>query len=277
MAKDSLANFLKNRRAKVDPASLGLSPTRRRTPGLRREEVAQRANVSVTWYTWLEQGRGGVPSSEVLEGIATALDLSPAEREHLFLLAQQRLPEMPVAQVPCVSAQLQQVLDSMPYSPAIVKTAWWDVVAWNQAALAVLTDYSAVPPEERNILRMLFCGSHARRQMPEWESHARFAVAVFRAETARAGAPKQAEQLVRELRKLSPEFEAMWLDHEVRNYGEGTKHLHHSIVGPISVHYSSFLVDGQPDLGLVIFTPATSADVESIRRLLEAKSGSSNA
>src|SRR5579871_4500185 len=141
---NSLGNYLKNRRAKLDPAALGISATRRRTPGLRREEVAQRANVSVTWYTWLEQGRGGMPSADVLDGIANALALTAAEREHLFLLAQHRPPEVRYQAPEPVTPQLQRVLDALPLSPAVVRTTAWDIVAWNRAAAAVLTDYAAL-------------------------------------------------------------------------------------------------------------------------------------
>src|SRR3982750_598982 len=140
-ADNPLGSYLRDRRAKLDPAACGMPTTRRRTPGLRREEVALRANVSATWYTWLEQGRGGAPSTEVLNRLAAALALTAVEREHLFLLAQNRPPEVTYKASEAVSPQLQRVLDSLEFSPALVKTAQWDIVAWNAAAAAVLTDY----------------------------------------------------------------------------------------------------------------------------------------
>src|SRR5690242_2230172 len=143
-----LGAYLKDRRARLDPSAFGLLGTRRRTPGLRREEVAQRANVSATWYTWLEQGRGGAPSADVLERIAHALMLTDAEREHLFLIGLGRLPDVRYQMTDGVSPRLQRVLDSLELSPALVKTPTWDVVAWNRAAAAVLTDYSALEPQE---------------------------------------------------------------------------------------------------------------------------------
>src|SRR5579862_2171929 len=142
-----LGSYLKDRRAKLDPAALGFVQTRRRTPGLRREEVAQRAHVSATWYTWLEQGRGGAPSAEVVERIARALLLTDVEREHLFLLALGRPPEARYRAADGVTPRLQRVLDALELSPAIVRTSTWDVVAWNRAFAAVLTDYGALPPE----------------------------------------------------------------------------------------------------------------------------------
>src|ERR1700722_15713018 len=130
--------YLKDRRAKLDPAAFGFSMKRRRTVGLRREEVAQRANVSATWYTWLEQGRGGAPSADVVERLARALMLTDVEREHLFLIGLGRPPEVRYHAAEGVTSRLQRVLDALELSPAIVKTSTWEIVAWNRAAVAVL-------------------------------------------------------------------------------------------------------------------------------------------
>jgi transcriptional regulator with XRE-family HTH domain len=273
VANDNLlGHYLKDRRAKLDPASFGFSLSRRRTPGLRREEVAQRANVSATWYTWLEQGRGGAPSAEVLDRIARALMLTDVEREHVFLLALGRPPEVRYQTTEGVTPRLQRVLDALEFSPAIVKTATWDVVAWNRAATAVLTDYGSLPPEQRNILRLIFRNSRVRAAQFDWESVARFVVAAFRADVARAGAAAapRVGALVEELCRESPEFEAMWRDNDVRHYGEGVKRLRHPTLGPIAFEYSAFAVDGRPDLGMIIYNPATPADAERIRSILQA-------
>src|SRR5579871_5005698 len=143
--------YLKDRRTRLDPAALGLPPERRRTPGLRREEVAQRANISATWYTWLEQGRGGSPSADVLDRIARALMLTELEREHLFLLGLGHPPEARYKKDEGVTPRLQRVLDALEPSPAVIRTAIWDVVAWNQAATVMLMDYASLPPEQRNM------------------------------------------------------------------------------------------------------------------------------
>ena len=264
-----LGVYLRDRRARLDPAALGFSATRRRTPGLRREEVAQRANVSATWYTWLEQGRGGAPSTTVLDRLSRALTLTAAEREHLYLLAQRRPLEMSYEAIERVSPRLQCMLDALEYCPAFVKNSIWDIVAWNRAAAKVLTDYGAIPPERRNMLRVLFTDPRIRDAYPDWEASARFVVAVFRADTARAGASKRAEKLVAELCHLSPEFQAMWHDHEVRTQEDGTKHLNHPDGGKIILDYSAFAVSGQPGLTMMVFTPATPADAKLIRSLLE--------
>src|SRR5580700_12163308 len=159
---NALGVYLKDRRAKLDPAALGFSPARRRTPGLRREEVAQRANVSATWYTWLEQGRGGAPSADVLDRIACAMMLTDVEREHLFLLGLGRPPGVRYHAPDGITPRLQRVLDTLEYSPAFIRTATWDVIAWNKAAAAVLTDYSTLPDGQRNVLRMMFRDSRIR-------------------------------------------------------------------------------------------------------------------
>lgn len=273
---NSLGNYLKACRAKLDPASFGFPTSRRRTPGLRREEVAQRAHVSATWYTWIEQGRGGTPSTDVLDRLARALALAEVEREHLFLLAQGRPPEARYRGVEGVEPRLQRVLDALEFSPAFVKTAAWDVVAWNRAAAAVFTDYGALEPRQRNILRLIFRQAHVRAKQREWESVARFVVAAFRADVARAGAAANVQPLVDDLCRESAEFAAMWREHDVRAHGAGTKRLLHPGAGPIALDYSAFAVDGRPDLGLVIYTPVTPADAARVRSLVTARVSTPN-
>jgi transcriptional regulator with XRE-family HTH domain len=273
VSENLLGTYLKDRRAKLDPAAFGFPLTRRRTPGLRREEVAQRANVSATWYTWLEQGRGGAASADVLDRIARALVLTEVEREHLFLLGLGRSPEVRYQAAEGVTPRLQRVLDALELSPAYVKTSTWDVVAWNRAATAVLHDYGALAPEQRNILRLMFSDTRVRAAQPDWESVARFVVAAFRADTARAGASGNVKALVDELCRLSPEFEAIWRDNDVRStYGEVAKTLRHPLAGLITLEYSAFAVDGRPDLDMVIYNPATPADVDRVRLLIDAAS-----
>jgi transcriptional regulator with XRE-family HTH domain len=267
--ENRLGTYLKDRRTKLDPAAFGLTAARRRTPGLRREEVAQRANISATWYTWLEQGRGGAPSADVLNRIARALMLTDIEREHLFLLGLGRPPEVRYKTSEGVTPRLQRVLDALEFSPAIVSTITWDVVAWNRAAAAVLTDYSALAPEQRNVLRLIFCDPRVRAAQLDWECVARFVVGAFRADAARAGAAAEVAALIEELCRRSPEFEAMWRDNDERGYGGGVKHLRHPMVGPVAFEYSAFAVDGRPDLRMVVYNPATAADAERIRSLVK--------
>jgi transcriptional regulator with XRE-family HTH domain len=267
-----LGDYLRDRRARLDPATFGFPSARRRTPGLRREEIAQRANVSATWYTWLEQGRGGAPSADVLERIARALVLTEVEREHLFLLALGRPPEVRYHAAEGVTPRLQRVLDALQFCPAYVKTSTWDVVAWNRAASVVMTDYGAIAAGQRNILRMMFSAPHIRAVQTKWEAVARFAVAAFRADTARAGATKSVQALVDELCRLSPEFEAIWRQNDVRStYGDFAKSLRHPLAGLINLEYSAFAVDGRSDLDLVVYNPATPEDVARVKSLIEAR------
>jgi transcriptional regulator with XRE-family HTH domain len=270
-----LGTYLKDRRTRLDPVAFGVSGTRRRTPGLRREEVAQRANISTTWYTWLEQGRGGAPSADVLDRISRALMLTDVEREHMYLLGLGRPPEVHYQAAGGITPRLQRVLDALEFSPAVVRTATWDVVAWNRAATVVLKDYAALPHDQRNILRMIFGDPRVRAAQYDWESVARYVVGAFRADAARAGAASQVGDLVDELCRLSPEFEAMWRDHDVRGPGEHTKQIKHPILGPIAFEYSSFAVEGRPDLGMVIYNPATPADAERVRSLVIAQTSQS--
>ncbi|CAM2180613.1 helix-turn-helix transcriptional regulator [Burkholderia orbicola] len=266
-----LGAYLRDRREKLDPAALGLPATRRRTPGLRREEVAQRAHVSVAWYTWLEQGRGGAPSADVLDRLARALMLNEAEREHLFLIGLGHPPEVRYHAPAGVTPRLQHVLDSLDASPAIIRTATWDVAAWNDAAAATLTDYATLPPAARNILRLIFVDAGVRHAQPDWERIARFAVGGFRADIARSGATQAVQAFVDEMRATSAEFDAMWRNHDIRTHDEGTKEIRHPQAGRIALEYSAFSVTGSPDLSLVIFTPATPADRARIRELVVAR------
>ncbi len=263
-----LGSYLKDRRTRLDPAALGFSVGRRRTPGLRREEVAQRSDISPTWYTWLEQGRGGAPSAGVLDRIAGALMLTELEREHLFLLGLGRLPEVRYRGAQGVTPRLQRLLDALETSPALIKTATWDVVAWNRAAALVLTDYGKLPADKRNILRMMFGNPAVRAAQHDWDSVARFVVGAFRADAARAGAVSEVGKLVDELCTISPEFAALWKDQDVAVHGEGVKRLRHPVLGSIALEYSGFAVDGRPELSMIVYNPATSADAELIRSLL---------
>jgi transcriptional regulator with XRE-family HTH domain len=270
--ENRLGSYLKDRRTKLDPASFGFPAGRRRTPGLRREEVAQRANISPTWYTWLEQGRGGAPSAHVLDRISRALMLTDVEREHLFLVGLSRPPEVRYHAAGDVTPRLQRVLDALDPSPALIRTAIWDVVAWNRAATAMLMDYGSLPPEQRNILRFFFLDPRARASQYDWESVARFVLGAFRVDAARAGAEVEVEPLVDELCRRSPEFKAMWRDNDVRGiHGEAVKHIRHPVLGPLAFEYSAFSVDGRTDLSMVIYNPATPEDAERIKSLIEPK------
>lgn len=263
-----LGNYLRERRQRLDAGKLGYPLLRRRTPGLRREEVAVRACVSTTWYTWLEQGRGGAPSEEVLERLAKALELSAAERDHLFLLAQNRLPGVTWQAGVDVSPSLQRVLDSMTHTPALVKTAEWQVVAWNHAATKVFVDYAQLPPEQRNILLMMFSNEEMKKRLPDWHQVTRGMVANFRADVARTGASEHVRALVDELCAMSETFRQLWQSQEVSQHGEGIKQLWLPDEGVLELEYSTFAVEGKPGLSLVVFNPRLQRDCETVARLM---------
>jgi len=161
------------------------------------------------------------------------------------------------------------VLDALEPSPALIRTATWDVVAWNRAATVMLIDYNSLPPEQRNILRFIFLDPRARAAQEDWESVARFVVGAFRVDAARAGAAADVEPLVNELCRKSPEFRAMWQDRDVRSAAEGVKHIRHPVLGPLAFEYSAFAVDGRPDLSMVVYNPTTSADADRIKSSIE--------
>jgi transcriptional regulator with XRE-family HTH domain len=263
-----LGNYLRERRQRLDAAKMGYTLLRRRTPGLRREEVAVRACVSTTWYTWLEQGRGGAPSEDVLERLAKALELSAAERDHLFLLAQNRLPGVIWQAGVDVSPSLQRVLDSMENTPALVKTAEWQVVAWNRAATKVFVDYAELPPEQRNILLMMLSNEEMKKRLPDWHRVTRGMVANFRADVARAGASAHVHALVEALSEMSETFRQLWQSQEVSQHGEGIKQLWLPDDGAVELEYSTFAVEGKPGLSLVIFNPRQQCDRECLARLM---------
>jgi transcriptional regulator with XRE-family HTH domain len=262
----TLGAYLKDRRTRLDPAALGYPMTRRRTPGLRREEVAQRANLSTTWYTWLEQGRGGDPSPEVLDRLAHALMLTDIERNHLFLLAFGHPPAIRNRPNEGVTPRVQRVLDSLEFSPAIVRTGTWDVIAWNRAAVAVLGPFGTNQRHQMNILHRIFCNPNVRDAQTDWESVARFVVGAFRADSVRTGV--DVTEFVEELSLLSPEFAALWLENDVISHTEGTKELRHPVVGMLTLEYSGFCIEGRPDLAMVVYSPATESDKDKIRVLI---------
>ncbi|WP_417694045.1 helix-turn-helix transcriptional regulator [Roseibium sp.] len=267
----TLGAFLRDRRARLDPVTFGFGGGRRRTPGLRREEVAQRSNISPTWYTWLEQGRGGAPSADVLERIASGLMLTEPERVHLFMLGLGRPPEPHYKPQEGVTPRLQRVLDALSPSPAILRTAVWDVVAWNDAAAVLLTDYALLPPEERNVLRLMFSAQRARKRPDDWQQVARYLVGAFRADVARAGAgaAKEAQRVIDELSAASSDFACFWQETDVSSYTEGSKRVHHPDVGVVELEFSSFAVDGRLDLGMLVFNPTSAEAAQRIAALMQ--------
>jgi len=250
-----LTAFLVSRRARLAPPDVGLvTGARRRTPGLRREEVAQLAGVGISWYTWFEQGRDIQVSAHFLENLSRALRLDRSEREFLFALAQHLPAPLTRFAAPKVTETMQHVLDSYPH-PAHIKTPRWDIVAWNNSMAEVFGDFQDLPEEERNTMWLLFTKPVYRNIMHDWETDARRVIARFRLDFGRSGNDPAFVALVRNLEQASPEFARWWGQHDVDGYGEGVKRVRHPRLGNIEYEHAAFTADGDPNLRLVLYTP----------------------
>ena len=252
--RTELSSFLKSRRARIPPAAVGLQTgQRRRTPGLRREEVADLAGVGLTWYTWLEQGRDIRVSSRVLGAIAQALQLEPSERAHLFRLAGQTPPAAQTVP-PAISTRLQSVLDSWDPYPAQIAGRRRDILAWNRASDAIY-GWSRFPEDERNSMRVLFLDPATRRMFMDWDNETAVAVAAFRADAGRDVSDPDYQELINQLSERSPQWASLWTKQDVRGRPEGLKKLQHPKLGRINLEFTIFQVAEQPSLRLYLYTP----------------------
>jgi transcriptional regulator with XRE-family HTH domain len=263
-SRSELSDFLRSRRARLSPDEVGLpAGGRRRTKGLRREEVASLAGVGLTWYTWFEQGRNIRVSPDFLENVARALRLDGAERQHLFaLLAHDAAPPRP--SVRHVSLALQRVLDGFPHYPAYIRTMRWDTIAWNKPADRIF-NFSRRAPEQRNLVRMVFTDPEMRAMMPNWESDAPKLIAKFRGYYAKQRGDATLEALVRELQDRSAEFRLWWRRHDVLPSAEGIKVLRLKGKGDVVMEHTSFTVNGEPDLTLLIHAPLDESRSNGLR------------
>ncbi|GHG18892.1 helix-turn-helix transcriptional regulator [Streptomyces zaomyceticus] len=272
-----LSEFLRSRRARLKPQDVGLPEfgRHRRVPGLRREELAQLAGVSVAYYTRLEQGNGRNVSTEVLDAIARALRLSDTERAHLTHLAKptakKKQHRAAITRPQQVRPGLQHLLDAMDDVPAFLIGRRGDILAWNRLARALMGDFAAMEPEERNMARMIFLGDHARDLYLDWECKATEVVSVLRLYAGCYPDDPALLALVGELSVKSEEFRSLWAAHTVTDKGHGTKRLRHPLVGDMTLSYESMQVaGGDPDLMLVTYQaePGT-ASADALRLLAQ--------
>jgi len=235
-----IATFLKTRRTRRQPEDVGLPRRgRRRTPGLRREEVATLAQVSIEWYTWLEQARDINPSADALRRIASALRLEPGETQHLLILAGYLQAEAAIPHRPMgVSPRLERLLEQLEYCPAWIYGERWDFLAWNRAAAVIHGELGGMRGIERNALYQIFLGTRMRGMLEHWEHHARNCVAKFRASYARNVDDPWFNELLQLLRERSPEFAAWWTDHDVQLGQEGEKTYHHPDAGTLTFDFT---------------------------------------
>ncbi|GER90359.1 transcriptional regulator [Dictyobacter vulcani] len=272
--RQDLADFLRTRRMRISPEQVGvIRGGRRRTPGLRREEVAQLANVGVSWYTLLEQGRDIHPSSAVLHNIADALQLTPAERQHLFLLADQQplIDTHPSHEQ--ISPALRRVIDALNPIPAYIIGRRWNYLAWNTTAEHIFLRSPSVPPYEYNAVWRIFADpmSHYIHN-PKWEQVAQKVLAEFRADSARYADEEWFKRLIADLQRVSPEFRAWWPRHDVRGRDDAQKDMEHPLVGRLMFEHTTLQVPTAPELKVMIYTPLPETDtLAKLQQLMDIK------
>jgi transcriptional regulator with XRE-family HTH domain len=262
-----LSEFLKNCRARLQPAAVGLpQATRRRTPGLRREDVAALAGLSATWYTWLEQGRDVRASDRILESLSRTLRLSPEERDYLFSLAQSRPAPLQPSQAQEVPETVKRTLDALNV-PAEVINPRWDVVYWNPMVKRCFRDYDALPPERRNLMRILMTSPEYQEDPVEYGAMARRIIAKLRVDYSQAAGDPSFDALIEELNEVSPMFRELWRSPEIRSRSEGVHLLRHPQLGGITFEHTSYVVEGVPSLRVVIFSPHDPESAAKIAQL----------
>ncbi len=265
--RSELSDFLRTRRAKIVPSDVGLADgARRRTPGLRREEVALLANIGATWYTRLEQGQPINVSAEVLDGIARALRLTSEERRHLHLLAGMA-PTVVVPDEERVSELVRRVLDGLNPLPAYVRGRRWDVLAWNAAADA-LAGFSGATGPARNIVWRLFRDPNSRCRYGDPECTMRRAVAQFRAVAAKYPNDPGFVELIDDLRTNSAEFCRLWAEHDVLGSTDGLKRFNHPELGEFILDHTTLELPGDGDVKMIVLTAATGSETEAKLHLL---------
>ncbi|WP_438350488.1 helix-turn-helix transcriptional regulator [Paenibacillus sp. FA6] len=270
----ALSYFLKARRAAISPASVGLPEgTRRRTPGLRREEVAQLAGVSNTWYTWLEQGRDIKVSSSVLDCIAAALQLTKDERNYLFALALETgSGSAPFEQeeFSVISPALQKILLELKYCPTIISDRRCGIVGWNEAAAHVFLNFAQLPIEERNMIRLLFVRKEFQRLAVNWEQFVGGYLSIFRAYYGQYVEDRWYDDFIGELKTLHPDFNELWEQSQVSSAPDVLLEFRHAKAGKMLFHLTSLQVHGTADLRCSIYTPAGDSNTESkLKQLME--------
>lgn len=271
--RQALSAFLRAQREKLSPAAVGLPEGgRRRTPGLRREEVAQMAGVSHTWYTWLEQGREIAVSSSVLESIASALRLTVDERKYLFSLARETSATVGVSpdELPQVSPSLRMILRELTYCPTIISDRRCHIVGWNEAASHVFLDFERIPPEERNMIRLVFARKEFQRLAINWEQFASGYLAIFRAYYGQYVEDEWYERFLAEMRTIHPDFNRLWEQSKVSSAPEVLLEFRHAKARKMQFQLTSLQVHGEADLRCSIYTPAPDTPTRAkLKRLME--------
>lgn len=270
-----LADFLKTRRAKLSHSDAGLSSaTRRRTPGLRREEIAQLAGVGLTWYTWLEQGRNIHVSAQVIESLARVLLLDKQERIHLYRLANQPLPADIPESKETVSPILQHVLDSLELCPSFIADQRWNVIAWNKAACILLGDFECMNARQKNVVWAMFTDDYFKQLYNNWDMYAKSLLGRFRLTCGKYIEDPWFAEFIEDLKAHSEEFSEWWLLHEIIDDGGIYKHFNHPTAGALDFESSCFDVPDNSGLRLFTHVPLPESDTAvKMRFLLEKYTG----
>jgi transcriptional regulator with XRE-family HTH domain len=272
---EALSAFLKSKRSKIQPQSVGLPVgTRRRTPGLRREEVAQLAGVSTTWYTWLEQGRDIKVSSIVLDCIASALQLNSDERNYLYNLASEINPNPATPQQKEVqtkiSPSLKRILTELKYCPTIITDRHCQIVGWNRAAAHVFLDFEQVPNEQRNLIRLVFTRKELRSLAVNWEHFVKGFLAIFRVYYGQYVGEGWYNEFIEEMSQLHPEFQSLWEESQVSTAPEVLIEFRHAKAGKMLFNLTSLQVQGSTDIRCSVYTPVEDSSTEAkLKRLME--------
>ena len=267
-ARAELGGFLRLRRESLNRTEHGLPPIRGRHTGLRREEVAYLSSISVTWYTWLEQGRDINPSRQVLESIAQTLALSPTDQAYLLSLAGFSPSGAHPTHAPGDPPEhVQRLLDAFGLSPAFAIDADWAIVAWNRAYAALYPRVQTVAAAERNLLWLVFTDPTIRALMPDWEVESRRFVSEYRMQNAARLNESAVTGLLDRLRVESPEFDGIWNDHAIEGFQTRMRRFDHRSAGGIELEYHRLTPTDLPDLNIVVYTPANAAAVDRLTRL----------
>ncbi|WP_328918570.1 helix-turn-helix transcriptional regulator [Streptomyces jietaisiensis] len=266
-----LSEFLRTRRARLKPEEVGLPSfgRHRRVPGLRREELAQLAGMSVAYYTRLEQGIGRNVSAEVLDAIAGALRLSDAEHAHLLDLAKpKRQKRKSVARTQQVRVALLQLLETVDTVPAYVSGRRTDILAWNRMAASLFGDWGRLPVGERNWSRLVFLDPDYRDRFVDWEQKASDMVSWLRMDAGRHPDDPRLSALVGELSVKSEEFRRLWAEHDVKEKSHGVKRMRHPLVGDLTLSFETFRLVDDPDQSFVTYHAEPGSPSAEALRLL---------
>lgn len=270
---EALSAFLKSKRANIQPQSVGFPiGTRRRTPGLRREEVAQLAGVSITWYTWLEQGRDIKVSSSVLDSIAMALQLNNDERRYLYDLALEvntSVAQQEVLQTK-IPTSLEKILTELKYCPTLITDRHFQIVGWNRAAAHVFLDFEQIPTEQRNLIRLVFARKELRALAVNWEHFVKGFLAIFRAYYGQYVGDEWYNLFLDEMMSLYPEFQSLWQENQVSMAPEVQIEFRHAKAGKMLYNLTSLQVQGNDALWCSVYTPVEESSTEAkLKHLME--------